>query len=69
MQALSTGALGPGWEGLDLTVEVRRSYGVLEGSQHTSELGLLCQAHCVTPDIEAGAQVLSHRGLFLWVSN
>lgn len=69
MQALSTRALGPGLVGLDLAVEVRRSYGVLEGSQHMSELGLLRQARCVTPDVKAGAQVLSHRGLFLLVSN
>lgn len=69
MQALSTRALGPGWEDLDLAVEVWRSYRVLEGWQHMSELGLLRQARCVTPDVEAGAQVLSHHGLFLLVSN
>lgn len=41
----------------------------MEGWQHMSELGLLRQARCVTPDVEAGAQVLSHHGLFLLVSN
>jgi len=69
VQALSTGTLRPGWEGLVLIVEVWRSSGVLEDSQHTSELGLLCQAHCTTPDVETGAQVLGHCGLFLLVSN
>lgn len=68
VQALSTGTLRTGWEGLGLIVEVWRSSGVLEDSQHKSELGLLRQSHCVTPDVEAGAQVLGHRDLFFLVS-
>lgn len=55
VQALSTGTLRPGWKGLVLVVEVWRSSEVWEDLQHTSELGLLRQAHCVTPDVKAGA--------------
>lgn len=69
VQAVSTGTLRPGWEGLGLIVEVWRVSGVLEDSQCTSELGLLRQAHCITPDVKAGDQVLGHCSLFLLVSD
>lgn len=41
----------------------------MEDSQHMSELGLLHQACWLTLDVEAGAQVLGHGGLFLLLSN
>lgn len=69
VQALSTETLRPDWEGLGLIVEVWRSSGNLEDSQHVSELGLPRQAHCVTPDIKVVTQVLGHHGLFLLLSN